>query len=91
MVTCFNCLNVLTDKDLHDTIEVLHTHATRGNNGKGCSVLISVYEGDRKGHGRPTMKGASYQRNEKAATYLPALKARFSSVKRSRGLFICTP
>lgn len=90
VVACFNCLNVLQDGALFDTLHALRNSSLGGNKGKGCNVILSMYEGDRSGVGRYTMKGASYQRNETAAHYMPLLKGRFNKVVRTRGLFICS-
>ena len=65
MVFCSNVLNVIDSDDVVKGIAGFLTACAIS----GAAVMVTVYEGDRSGIGRPT-KADCYQRNEKIADYL---------------------
>lgn len=65
MVFCSNVLNVIDSDDVVKGVAGFLTSCAIS----GAAVMVTVYEGDRSGIGRPT-KADCYQRNEKIAEYL---------------------
>lgn len=65
MVFCSNVLNVIDSDDVVKGITGFLTACAIS----GVAVMVTVYEGDKSGIGRPT-KADCYQRNEKIAEYL---------------------
>ena len=65
MVICSNVLNVI---DSEETIAWIAARLVTWAD-TGAAVMVTVYEGDRSGIGRPT-KADCYQRNEKITDYL---------------------
>lgn len=64
---CSNVLNVIdSDETISNIIRALEKTAART---PGSRILVTVYEGDRTGKGRETMKDC-YQRNETTRAYL---------------------
>lgn len=82
-VTCNNVLNVIDDDQamrdvLRNCAAYLHADGT---------AYIKVYEGDGSGAGRATKKDC-YQRNWKAAEYLPYVRACFDDVAMSGDIIV---
>lgn len=65
-VVCSNVLNVIDDDD---TVRKVAGHIVEIVNATGGTAFITVYEGDRSGHGRQTGRD-QYQRNEPLRNYL---------------------
>lgn len=83
-VTCSNVLNVIKeDEVLFDIAQLCYDSL----NGYG-SAFFTVYEGNKSGVGRETVKG--YQRNEKLDRYRYILKSTFPKVTKFNGMFICS-
>lgn len=74
-VVCSNVLNVIDDAE---TLQAIADKLTEIATTTGGRALVTVYEGDRTGHGRETGPD-QYQRNERTRDYLhlfPAGRAR---------------
>lgn len=64
LVMCANVLNVIPDgEEFDEVVQDLEILANEGH-----PVHLSVYEGDKSGVGKKTIRG--YQRNQKAAEYM---------------------
>ena len=85
-VTIHNVFNVIEENENIDKL-LLQAHNALKPNGK---LFISVYPKDRTGVGAPTMKGESYQRNEKIEQYLNRVKKLFPNAKLSNGMIIAS-
>jgi len=83
-VTLGSVLNVLLDMPSRERLVGLAAGVLR----PGGLLLVSVYEGDRGGHGRLTRDG--YQANLPAAAYLDVLEAAFPGICRPgrRNVFV---
>lgn len=79
LIVCANVLNVIKEDEVIEEIMEEITHY-------GCDVVFSVYEGDKSGEGKETVKG--YQRNEKATNYFKFFEV-FDGVQRHGNTFYC--
>ena len=83
LITCCNVLNVI---DNDKTLKGILTHIASF----GCSVIISVYEGNKSGKGNVSKKDC-YQRNQKSEEYIPLIKEIFSNVRRKGNIIFAEP
>ena len=81
IIICANVLNVIAE----DMIVLDVIRKIRNLAGFNTLVLFSVYEGDKSGKGKPTIKG--YQRNEPAKAYFNMISHYFSDVTRKGNIF----
>ena len=84
LVICSNVLNVIDSDFVVD--EILAELAWRTRDGGRC--MISIYEGDKSGEGRPT-KADCYQRNQKTRDYIDFISRHFKSWKISGNVITC--
>lgn len=76
MVFCSNVLNVIDSDDVVRGIAGFLTACAIS----GAAVMVTVYEGDKSGHGRAT-KANCYQRNARVSDYLKYFGADFVAKK----------
>lgn len=82
--TCFNVLNVIPEEENQlKTLNLLKDMVKPGGN-----IYISVYEGDKSGVGKPSIKG--FQQNKKMNDYLPLISKVFPNVVKKTGYFLAT-
>lgn len=82
LVLCSNVLNVIdSDRAVYHVARSL-AEKTR------TACVVTVYEGDRSGNGRPT-KDDCYQRNERLNAYVRFLEPYFEAVKVRNGAIWC--
>lgn len=82
--TCFNVLNVIPEEENQlKTLNLLKNLVKTGGN-----IYISVYEGDKSGVGKPSVKG--FQQNKKMTDYLPLISKIFPNVVKKSGYFLAT-
>ena len=75
-----NVLNVIDSLEARkDLLKLAREHA--------AAVLITVYEGDGSGEGRPT-KNDCWQENRKLASYIPEVLEVFQAVERKGAVLI---
>lgn len=79
VVICSNVLNVIDDADALQAVADEITDMVRTTGGK---ALVTVYEGDRTGHGRETGPD-QYQRNERIRDYLRFFPAGHARIEKS--------
>lgn len=85
VIVCANVLNVIMeDNYVIDVIRKIKHLA-----GKNTAVIFSVYEGDKSGFGKPTVKG--YQRNTRASGYADFILPYFPNAIRKGNVWYCVP
>lgn len=82
-IVCANVLNVIKEEEVIQNI--IETIASLCQ--KNTQVIISIYEGDKSGIGKPTTKG--YQRHQRIYSYYKWFEPYFNVVYWSN-CFICT-
>ena len=85
VVFCANVLNVVEDKHMHDTLQLLWDITNRTNNRQ---AFVSVYHNRSRG---PNLQRKGYiQRNQPLEWYVPLLEAYFTTVVKVGDVLVCT-
>ena len=82
-IVCANVLNVIKEDDI--LLDILNNLLLYANS--STKFYIQVYEGDKSGIGKETVKG--YQRNEKTLNYIQMIKMVFKNynIKRYENIY----
>ena len=84
-IVCSNVLNVIKEDSVVE--EVISNIAKIKSRNPGCTVYISVYEGDKTGISKETSKG--WQRNLKTKEYYPLICKYLAIYETKNGIIVC--